>query len=58
MDICCLKALSVGQMVTVSSCIGDFNGHIGSNVVGYEGVHAGYGERSIDGKRLLEFAKS
>lgn len=37
---------------------GDFNGHIGSNVVGYEGVHAGYGERSIDGKRLLEFAKS
>ena len=45
-------------MVTVSSCIGDFNGHIGSNVVGYEGVHAGYGERSIDGKRLLEFAKS
>ena len=37
---------------------GDWNGHIGREVAGYEGVHggSGYGERNADGDRVLEFA--
>ncbi len=37
---------------------GDWNGHIGMNADGYEGVHGGYGygDRNTDGERLLEFA--
>ena len=37
---------------------GDWNGHIGSDAAGYEGIHGGYafGDRNIDGERLLEFA--
>ena len=39
---------------------GDFNGHIGTNAAGYDGVHGGYGfgDRNMDGERLLEFAES
>ena len=39
---------------------GDWNGHIGQMAEGYEGVHGGktYGERNIEGERLLEFASS
>ena len=39
---------------------GDFNGHIGTNAAGYDGVHGGYGfgDRNIDGERLLEFVES
>jgi len=37
---------------------GDLNGHIGSNSVGYNGTHAGYGfgDRNADGSRILELA--
>ena len=36
---------------------GDLNGHVGTNVDGYDGVHSGYGfgERNADGERMLEF---
>jgi len=36
---------------------GDLNGHVGTNVDGYDGVHGGYGfgERNADGVRILEF---
>ena len=39
---------------------GDWNRHIGQMAEGYEGVHGGkaYGERNIEGERLLEFASS
>jgi len=35
---------------------GDLNGHVGTNVDGYDGVHGGYGfgERNADGERILE----
>ena len=37
---------------------GDWNGHVGREAAGYEGVHggSGYGERNADGDRALEFA--
>jgi len=37
---------------------GDMNGHVGSNSVGYNGMHGGYrfGDRNADGSRILEFA--
>ena len=37
---------------------GDFNGHIGKNADGYEGVHGGreFGRRNLEGERILEFA--
>ena len=37
---------------------GDWNGHVGREAAGYEGVHggSGYGERNVDGDRILEFA--
>ena len=37
---------------------GDWNGHVGREAAGYEGVHggSGYGERNADGDRVLEFA--
>ena len=37
--------------------IGDFNGHIGRRIDGFEGVHGGcgIGKRNVEGKRLLEF---
>jgi len=36
---------------------GDLNGHVRTNVDGYDGVHGGYGfgERNADGERILEF---
>ena len=36
----------------------DFNGHIGKNRDGYEGVHGGrgFGRRNLKGGRILEFA--
>ena len=42
---------------TVIPC-GDWNGHVGREAAGYEGVHggSGYGERNVDGDRVLEFA--
>ena len=39
---------------------GDWNGHIGQMAEGFEGVHGGkaYGERNLEGDRLLEFVSS
>ena len=36
---------------------GDLNGHVSTNVDGYDGVNGGYGfeERNADGERPLEF---
>ena len=35
---------------------GDMNGHVGSNCVGYDGTHGGYGfgDRDADGSRILD----
>ena len=35
----------------------DLNGHVSTNVDGYDGVHGGYGfgERNADGEQILEF---
>ena len=37
--------------------MGDFNGHVGKQIEGYEGVHGGneIGERNVEGKMMLEF---
>ena len=37
--------------------MGDFNGHVGKRIEGYEGVHrgSGIGERNVEGKTSLEF---
>ena len=36
---------------------GDLNGHVGTNVDGYDGVHGryGFGERNADGEWILEY---
>jgi len=36
----------------------DMNGHVGSNSVGYDGTHGGYGfgDRNAGGFRILDFA--
>jgi hypothetical protein len=36
---------------------GDFNGHVGSTRVGFDGVHGGfrYGSRNQEGKSILNF---
>ena len=52
--------ISVTGSIPASELIivgGDLNGHIGTNVDGYDGVHGGYGfgERNADGERKLEF---
>ena len=38
---------------------GDFNGHVGKDADGFEGVHGGYsfGVRNAEGEMLLEFAE-
>ena len=45
---------SVGELVLG---MGDFNGHVGKRIEGYEGVHGenGIGESNVEGKMLLEF---
>uniref|UniRef100_A0A0L8FZ88 Endonuclease/exonuclease/phosphatase domain-containing protein n=1 Tax=Octopus bimaculoides TaxID=37653 RepID=A0A0L8FZ88_OCTBM len=37
--------------------MGDFNGHVGKWIQGFEGVHGGngIGERNLEGRMLLEF---
>ena len=39
---------------------GDFNGHVGEAIDGFEGVHggSGFGARNLEGEVLLEFADS
>ena len=54
------QMISVTGSVPASELIvvgGDLNGHVGTNVDGYDGVHGGYGfgERRADGERILEF---
>ena len=36
-------------------CLGDFNGHIGTD--GFEGVHGGFGigKRNVEGRLLLKY---
>ena len=38
-------------------CLGDFNGHIGRQFDGFDGVHEGFGVglRNLEGRMLLEF---
>ena len=38
-------------------CLGDFNGHIGKEVDGFENVHGGFGtgKGNVEGRLLLEF---
>ena len=45
---------SPGKMVLG---LGDFNGHVGRRIGGFERVHGGYGigKRNVEGRRLLEF---
>ena len=37
--------------------MGNFNGHVGRQIDGFEGMHGGYGigKRNVEGRRLLEF---
>ena len=37
--------------------LGNFNGHVGRRIDGFDGVHAGYGigKRNVEQRRLLEF---
>ena len=37
--------------------LGDFNGHVGEEIIGFEGVHKGNGtgKRNVEGRMLLEF---
>ena len=39
-------------------CLGDFNGHVGRHIDGFDGVHGGYGvgQRNLEGRMLLEFS--
>ena len=50
-----LAKISVSEILFVC---GYFNGHIGKNADGYEGVHGGrgFGRRNLEGDRILELA--
>ena len=39
--------------------LGDFNGHVGRHIYGFNGVHGGYcvGQRNLDGRMLLLFCR-
>ena len=49
-----LTKISASEILFVC---GDFNGHIGKNTEGYEGVHGvrGFGRCKMEGERILEF---
>ena len=38
-------------------CLGDFNGHVGGHVDGFDWVHGGYGvgQKNLEGRMLLEY---
>ena len=57
MAACKLSSQKLPDKEIVIPC-GDWNGHVGREAAGYEGVHggSGYGERNADGDRVLEFA--
>jgi len=50
-----VSCIPQSEMVVIA---GDMNGHVGSNNVGYDGMHGGYGfgARNADGSRILDFA--
>ena len=50
-----LRSIPEDQQVFLG---GDFNGHIGREIEGYDGAHGGFGfgSRNEDGRTLLEFA--
>ena len=50
-----LKTIKDSEYLAVC---GDFNGHVGKDVEGFDGVHGGMGFRSrnVEGEMLLEFA--
>jgi len=50
-----MSCIPQNEMVVLA---GDMNGYVGSNNVGYDGMHSGYrfGARNADGSRILEFA--
>ena len=50
-----LTKISVSEILFVC---GNFNGHTGKNVDGYEGVHGGrgFGRSNLEGERILELA--
>ncbi|EDO34761.1 predicted protein, partial [Nematostella vectensis] len=52
---CTISKIADSELLFVC---GDFNGHIGSKASAYDGVHGGfgYGERNIEGERILEFS--
>ena len=45
---------SAGDLVM---CLGDFNGHVGRHMDGFDMVYGGYGvsHRNLEGRMLLEF---
>ena len=45
---------SAGELVM---CLGVFNGHVGSHIDGFEGLHGWYGvgQSNLEGRMLLEF---
>ena len=47
---------SVGELVL---CMGDFNGHVGKRIEGYEGVHGrnGIGEINVEGDAIWFYAR-
>jgi len=49
-----LSCIPQNEMVVLA---GDTNEHVGSNCVGYDGMHGGYGygDRNANGSRILEF---
>ena len=51
------KGCEVENENEVLICLGDFNGHIGKEVDGFEGVREGFGigKRNVEGRLLLEF---
>jgi len=50
-----VSCIPQNEMVVLA---GDMNGHVGSNSVGYDGMHGGhgFGDRNADGSMILEFA--
>ena len=47
----------LGTSSEIIFSLGDFNGHVGKSIDGFEGVHGGngIGKRNLEGRRLLEF---
>ena len=44
--------------VDLVMCFGDFNGHIGKHIDGFDGVNGGFGlgQRNLEGRMLLELS--